>query len=34
MVDRGSVEMNGWFEAMMWIVIFGTLLIFCDKINR
>jgi hypothetical protein len=34
MANRGSVEMSDFFLIMFWIVVFGVLLMYCDRLNK
>jgi len=34
LVDRGAMEMSGFFVIIFWIIIFGVLLLYCDKMNK
>jgi hypothetical protein len=34
MVNRGAVEMNGWYAIIVWVIVFGLLAIYCDKLTK
>ena len=34
LVDRGAMEVSDFFVMMFWIVLFGVLLLYCDKMNK
>ena len=34
MANWRAVEMNGWYAIIVWVVVFGLLAIYCDKLTK
>jgi len=34
LADRRAVEMNGWYAVIVWVIVFGLLAIYCDRLTK